>query len=105
MGRGISGLFHLKYSTPDTDTIMKNDSTMLLYVISTYTSGMQTIISDKMHRKTNDGVGVYLSMLMWDKIVGMCPLRAPTKHIRDDVIMCTDKPPNADIATNTGMIH
>lgn len=58
-----------------------------------------------MHRKTNDGVGVYLSILMWDRIVGICPFRAPTKHILDDVIMCTERPPNADIATKTGIIH
>lgn len=84
---------------------MKNDSTMLLYVISTYTSGIHTMMSDRMQRKTNDGVGVYLSIFMCDRMVGMCPLRAPTKHMRDEVIMCTDSPPNADIATSTGMIQ
>lgn len=41
------GLFHLKYKTPATDIIMKNNSTMLLYVIRTKISLVQSIIKDK----------------------------------------------------------
>lgn len=41
---------------------------------------------------------------MWDNTAGICPLRAPTKHMRDEVIMCTDRPPKADMATMIGMI-
>lgn len=56
-------------------------------------------------KNTNDGVGVKRLTFICDNIAGICPFRAPTKHIRDDVIMCTLKPPNAEIATITGIIH
>jgi len=42
---------------------------------------------------------------MCDSTAGICPLRAPTKHIRDEVIICTDRPPNAEMATIMGMIR
>lgn len=41
--------------------------------------------------------------MMWERISGMCPLRAPTKHIRDEVMMCTERPPKAEIATRMGI--
>ena len=39
---------------------------------------------------------------MWESNAGIWPFLAPTKHMREDVMMCTDKPPNAEIATNMG---
>ena len=54
-------------------------------------------------RNTSDGIGVYRLTLIWDRISGMWPLRAPTKHIRDEVMMCTERPPKAEMATRMGM--
>lgn len=56
-------------------------------------------------RNTSDGIGVKVLMLMCDNKDGMCPFRAPTKHIRDEAIMWTHKPPNADVATIIGIIQ
>ena len=36
-------------------------------------------------------------------MAGKCPYLAPTKHILEDVIMCTLKPPKADMATKIDM--
>jgi len=41
---------------------------------------------------------------MCDRIAGMCPLRAPTKQMREEVMMWTERPPKADMATMRGMI-
>lgn len=34
IGRGMSGRLYRKYKTDDTDNMMKNDSTIILYVIN-----------------------------------------------------------------------
>lgn len=56
-------------------------------------------------KNTKDGKGVKHFMFKWLNRAGMCPFLAPAKHILDDVIMCTLKPPNAAIATSVGMNH
>lgn len=56
-------------------------------------------------KNTSDGIGVKRLTLICDSISGMCPLRAPTKHIRDEVIMCTDSPPKAATATRMGITN
>ncbi len=56
-------------------------------------------------RKIKEGVGVNFLTFMNDRIAGMCPFRAPTKHILDDVIIWTESPPNAEMATVTGIIQ
>lgn len=35
----------------------------------------------------------------------MWPFLAPAKHIRDDVIMCTDNPPTMAMATRVGIAY
>lgn len=56
-------------------------------------------------KKISDGVGVNLFILIWDNMAGKCPYLAPTKHILEDVIMWTLKPPKADTATKIDITH
>lgn len=56
-------------------------------------------------KNIREGKGVYVLMLMWANIVGKWPFLAPTNNMRDEVIMWTLRPPNAETATNTGIIH
>ena len=67
---------------------------------------MKTMQTQNLHtRKIKEGAGVNLSTLIRASISGKCPCRAPTKHNREDVIMWTDNPPNAAIATAIGITH
>ncbi len=47
-----------------------------------------------------EGIGVRFFMLMSAIEPGRCPLRAPTKKIRDELKILLCKVPNAEIATN-----
>lgn len=48
IGLSILGLVYLNHSKPLTDNIIKNDSTILAYVINTYMSLVQSMSRDRM---------------------------------------------------------
>lgn len=58
-----------------------------------------------MPRKMRQGMGVHWRTVMSAIQRGMCPLRAPTKKMRDDAKMPPFTAPNVEHATNSGMIH